>query len=76
MIIVFRTTIPAWIHVRLPCLPPSRLMPFCSKQICTGPVKRKANPGSMDGVKLTIYCTVYPFPGEYDGLSYNLTKSN
>lgn len=74
MIIVFKTAIPARIHVRLPCLPPSRLMPICSKQICTEPLKREANPGYE--VKLTIHCNVCPFPGEYDGLLYNPAKSN
>jgi len=32
------------------------------------------NPGSMDGFKLTIHGTGYPLPGEYDELTYNLTK--
>ena len=32
------------------------------------------NPESMDGFGLTIHGTGYPLPGEYDELSYNLTK--
>jgi hypothetical protein len=32
------------------------------------------NPGSMDGLKLTIHGTGYPLPGGYDELTYNLTK--
>jgi hypothetical protein len=32
------------------------------------------NPGSMDGFELTIHGTRYLLPGEYDELSFNLTK--
>jgi hypothetical protein len=32
------------------------------------------NPGSMDGLELTIHGTGYPLPGGYDELEKNLTK--
>jgi hypothetical protein len=32
------------------------------------------NPGSMDGLELTIHGTGYPLPGGYDEFAHHLTK--
>jgi hypothetical protein len=32
------------------------------------------NPGSMDGIKLTVHGTGYPLPGGYDDFEHNQTK--
>ena len=32
------------------------------------------NPGSTDGIELTVHGTGYPLPGGYDEIEHNLTK--
>jgi hypothetical protein len=32
------------------------------------------NPGSMDGIELTVHGTGFPLPGGYDVIEHNLTK--
>jgi len=57
-----------------PARSPSGKCKSVSDEFVPDPLEREANPGSMDGFKITIHGTGYPLPGGYDELAYNLTK--